>query len=214
MAEFKATDIFFERKIANAKAAAKRAAAKVQEEKRTAEELKNRKELCAYLIIFVLHFHSCSVRSILAVLQSYGLESTESDISHCIEDNRLLTHQDVLPEDNQEPSKYCLDETPEFSSEKIHDRLFKITLTHPRLPAVRSPALVLTHGPDGWRIVTQASKAQIVFTIFCARPYYPFGSLKPHYLRCMERAIGFKFPPEAFNVEYGPADFSVSSSES
>lgn len=202
MAKFNATKFSREQAIADAKAAAELAAAKVQEEKDDAEELRKRKELCTYLIIFFLHFHACSVRSIFSVLQSHGLESTESDISRCIEDNRLLTHEDVLPDDNEEPSIYRLDETPEFNSEKIHDQRFKITMTHPRLPAVRSAALVLTQGPDGWRIVTEASKTQIVFTIFCARPYYPYRPLNPHYRRCMERAIGFIFPPEAFSVEY------------
>ncbi|MCJ1427113.1 hypothetical protein MMC29_005016 [Sticta canariensis] len=202
MAKFNAKKFYHEQEIADAKAAAELAAAKVQEEKDDAEELKNRKELCAYLIIFFLHFHGCSVRSIFSVFQSYGLESTESDISRCIEDNRLLTHEDVLPDDNAEPSIYRLDETPEFNSEKIHDQQFKITLTHPRLPAVRSAGLVLTQGLNDWRIVTEASKIQIVFTIFCARNYYPYGPLNPHYRRCMERAIGFIFPPEAFTAEY------------
>lgn len=205
--KFNATKSYLEQAIAEKKAAAEHAAAKVQEEKDDAEELKRRKGFCTYLIIFFLHFHACSVRSIFLVLQSYDLESTESDISSCIEDNRLFTHKDVLPDDNGEQSIYSVNETPEFCSEKIHSKQFRLTVTHPHLPAVWSAGLVLTQAPDGWRIVTQASRTQLVFTIFCARPYYPFGPLNPHYRRCMERAVGLIFAPEAFSVEYWPADF-------
>ena len=140
--------------------------------------LRKQKELWSYLVIFSLHFHDCSVRSILSVFQSFGIEGTERDITSCIAENQLLTYKDVLPDDSQQRSVFQFDQVPEFFAERrsepdqygrtqvteipnlmivlIRPSLFRLTINHPQLPAVGSVARVHTQDRDSRRIVVEA----------------------------------------------------------
>lgn len=185
-------------KEAEAATATKKAEAKAIAEKAAARAtiLKAQKTLCAYLIIFCLHYHECSVASIFSALQSYDLEVTKNDIAWCIKDNKLLTHADALPDDEGEQSVFKIDQTPELIIFKHHTKNFRVKMTHPWLPDVqsRTEVLSLSSGPESRRIVTVASKKQVMFDIFCRDCPYPLAQLVPHFTRCMQRAIGLKFP--------------------
>lgn len=182
-----------------AKAAALQAAANAKKSKEEAEAFKKNKELGAYLIVFCLHYHACSVKEISSVLESYDMDAKEQGIERCIEQNKLLTHKQVLPDDVSERSVFTLDETPELTVKKIHGKKFQIEMTHPLLPAVYSAALVIVTGPEDRRILIEASKQKIVFEIFCPPESYAMEALVQHFTRCMQRAIGFKFPASALS---------------
>lgn len=184
-------------KKAEATAAKEKAEAKIAAEKAAVNEaiLKDQKTLCAYLIIFCLHYHKCSVASIFSALQSYDIEVSAEDIASCIEDNKLLTYTDTLPDDEGEPSVFQIDQTPELIIFKHHTKKFRVKMTHPELPDVRSrtEVLSLSPGPENRRIVTVASKNLVMFDAFCPDCPYPLAPLVPHFTRCMQRAIGLEF---------------------
>ena len=183
---------------------AERAATYAEEVKADAEAMKHHRELWAFLVTFFLHFHGCSVQSIFSVLQSFGIDGTEEDVTRCIEENKLLTHKYAWPqndkgkwrpllEDDQERSVFKFDQMPELHVECVKSYLITMKITHPLLPAVRSAALVLTSDPENRRIAIEASKKQIVFTIIRFQPWavvYPSVRLCLHYRRCMVRAVG------------------------
>lgn len=184
-------------KKAEAAAAKEKAEAKIAAEKAAAHAatLKEQKTLCAYLVIFCLHYHKCSVASIFSALRSYDIEVTEKDIAGCIEDNKLLTYTDVLPDDEGEQSVFQIDQTPELIIFKHHTKKFRVKMTHPELPDVqsRTEVLSLSPGPENRRIVTVASKNLVMFDVFCPDCPYPLAQLVPHFTRCMQRAIGVEF---------------------
>lgn len=180
-----------------AKAAALQAVADAKKSKEEAEAFKMSKELGAYVIVFCLHYHACSLKDISSVLESYNMEGTERDIERCIEENKLLTHKQVLPDDASERSVFTLDETPDLTVEKIHSKKFRIKMTHPLLPAVYSAALVNVTVPQDRRIIIAATKQKIVFDVFCPPESYAMEGLVPHFTRCMQRAIGLEFPASA-----------------
>ena len=173
---------------AEAKAAAEKAAA-------DAVILANQKELCAYLMVFCLHYHACSIESIFSVLQKYGLKGTEQDIARWIAENKLLTYKEVLPDDEGEQSVFQLDETPRFEINWLHAKHIRLKMPHPQLPPIQSAAQVLTRAPENRWIVTTAAKKVILFDIQCLADdhKYPLEPLMPHFTRCMSRAIGFEF---------------------
>ena len=180
-----------------AKAAALQAAADAEKSKAEAEAFKRKKELGAYLIVFFLRYHACSVKEISSVLESYDMDSHERDIARCIVDNKLLTHTQAIPDDAAERSVFTLDTTPNLTLAKIHANKFQIKMTHPLLPAVYSSALVIVSGPDDRRILIDASKQRIVFEVLFPEEPYAMDKLVPHFTRCMQRAIGFQFPANA-----------------
>ncbi|MCJ1425815.1 hypothetical protein MMC29_003715 [Sticta canariensis] len=179
-------------------AVTEREAANAEEAKADAELLKKQKEFWSYIVIFFLHLHCCSVRDIFSVLQSYDIESTEGDIARCIEENKLLTHNEVLPHDNRERSVFKFNELPESLVECINTNLFRFTMTHPMLPVVRSAALVYIKDPEGRRIVIKASRRQIVFSIIRNQTSLRLVPLYLHYRRCMGRAVGIELDPDKF----------------
>lgn len=177
--------------VAEAKAAAEKAAA-------DAEILKKRKALCGYLIIFCLHYHGCSVRNILYVLQCYDIASTERRIADCIKDNKLLTLHEVLPDDEGEQSVFKIDETASLSAEGHDSKHYKLKMTHPELPTIQSAGQVLTQTPEGHRITVIAARKLIIFNIMSLENPYSLKPLFPHFMRCMQRAVGVEFPPSVF----------------
>ncbi|MCJ1423839.1 hypothetical protein MMC29_001724 [Sticta canariensis] len=180
-----------------AKAAALQAAAKAKKFKAKAEAFKKNKELGAYLIVFCLHYHACSVKEISSVLESYDMDAKKQGIERCIEQNKLFTYKQTLPDDISERSVFTLDETPDLTVEKIHAKKVKIKMTHPLLPAIYSAALVIVTCPEDPQILIEASKQKIVFEVFCPPESYDMETLVQHFTRCMQRAIGFKFPASA-----------------
>lgn len=197
--------------IAKAKEARAKAVAAREKEKKEADDLlaqakaigrrvKRQKELCGYLIIFCLRHHGCSVKSILAVLKSYGIASTEKSVSRCIKKNRLLTLRKVLPHDEGERSVFKIDETPGLTMERLDSKQIKLTMTHPELPAISSAGLVLAHTPEGRHITTTAFKNHIVFNIISVADPSSLTLFFMHSIRCLQRALGSKFPQTAFQA--------------
>lgn len=182
-----------EKANAAAKAAAEEAAADAKKAAALAERLKQQKAFCTFLIIFCLHYHACSVESIAYVLRSYELEGTRDDIVRCIRDNQLLTYKNVLPGDERELPVFSMNQTPEFTIERIHSKQFKLKMIHDQIPAIQSPALILSHGAKGSRIATEVFRNHIVFSIFSVDESYPWKPLVQHYTRCMRRAIGLEY---------------------
>lgn len=197
---------------------AERAATYAEEAKADTEILKHHREIWAYLVTFFLRFHDCSVQSIFSVLQSFGIDGTEEDVTRRIEENELLTYKYAwpqndeaewrpLPDTDKERSVFRFDQIPELHVECVKLHLMRMTMTHPLLPAVRSAALVLTKDPENRRIAIEASKKQIVFTIIRFNPWivaYPTLRLYLHYRRCMVRAVGIpisRYPVDAFSYE-------------
>ena len=180
-----------------------KAEAKAEAEKKAAKAAVSAKqrELCIFLIIFCLHYHACSVNDIQSVLQAYDLKRTRQEVADCIEENRLLTYKDVLPADEGERSVFRVNQTPEFSIERIHLKQMRLKMTHPELPPVWSAARVFTHGPKKRPIVTLASKKLVMFDIFnLGHDAYPLEPLVPHFTRCMRRAFGSDFPPRELKL--------------
>lgn len=185
----------YEKLVAEAKAAAKKAGGAFQKQK----------ALCGYLIIFCLRYHACSVKSISSVLKAYGIAI---NVTRCIRKNKLHTLHQVLPCDEGNQSVFQMDETAGLIIERLHSKHIKLKMTHPELPAVWSAGLVLTHGPEGRYITTIATKGQIIFNIFSNADSSPLTPLFLHYVRCMQRAIGAKIAPSAFGEI--PRDFRES----
>lgn len=231
----KQTAVDSEQLQADEEALAERAAAHAEETEAEAEVLRKHKEFWSYLVIFFLHFHGCSVRSILSVFQSFDIEGTERDIARCIEENKLLTYKDVLPDDHHERSVFQFDTVPEFFAHRVHDEpdrygstqmretpefdnththpsLFRLTIKHPQLPAVRSAAAaarVRTRDRENRRVVLEASRKQIVITIIGFRQFYALEPLYSHYRRCILRAVGIEIPPPD-TLDFSHREYSFS----
>lgn len=114
---------------ADGEAVAGQAVINAEEAKVDARLLIKQKEVWAYLIIFFLQFHGCSVRSNVSALQSYDINGiTEGDMARCNEENELLTHKDVLPDENRKQSKFKFNEIPKSIVECMNRNLFKLTM--------------------------------------------------------------------------------------
>lgn len=197
--------------LAKAKDIRAKAVAAREKEKKEAEELlaqakaigkkaKRQKQLCGFLIIFCLRHHGCSAKRILTVLRSYAIESTEKSVTRCIKRNKLITLHKVLPHDEGERSAFKIDETVGLTMERLHSKHIKLTMTHPELPAIFSAGLVLTHAPEGRHITTTAFKNHIVFDIFSLADPSSLTVFFMHTIRCLQRALGSKFPQAAFQA--------------
>ncbi|MCJ1465134.1 hypothetical protein MMC07_003750 [Pseudocyphellaria aurata] len=174
---------------ADAKQRAIWAAEDAAKAKAQAEKLLKQKELCGYMIIFILHFHGLSVETIFSVLQQHLIPGSGPDITRCIKDNKFLTYKDALPHDEEGSSLFTLNLTPGFEIRMQHSGHCKLKMKHPDFPPLNSIFVNFKDGPEGMRVSTDACKGHILFNILCQPNSYPFTQLKAHFERCMRRAI-------------------------
>ncbi|MCJ1463468.1 hypothetical protein MMC07_002075 [Pseudocyphellaria aurata] len=201
VAELRAEE--FAKARAKAKAEAKIAAELASEEARWAKiklaVAKRKRSVCGFLITFWLRYHSFSVESIFRVFQAYGIEGGIGDIAKCIEENGLLSYKYPVPHDEDDPTPFRIEMSPAVEVRMRHPKHIVLTMTHPEIPALFSPCLVLSDGPHGMKICTKVFEKRLEIGIMIVRGSYPYPMkrLGRHWMRIMHRALMFPVPPRA-----------------
>lgn len=179
-----------------AKIAAELAAEKAHWEKIKMAVSKRKRSVCGFLITFWLRYHNFSVESIFRVFQAYGIEGGRYDIEKCIEDNRLLSYKYPVPHDEDDPTPFRIEQSPAIEVRTRHSKHIVITMTHPEIPALFSPCLVLSDGPHGMKICTKVFHKRIEINIMIVRGEYPYPMkrLGRAWKRCIQRALMIEVP--------------------